>query len=310
MPISAPAAGDGPAAAGRGRAAADDARATATSSPSLSSCRRSTASRQLDLRPRRRASTVGRIQNFGSWSPYLVKDGRTCLGLEYFVNEGDELWTQVRRRPRSSRASASSREFGLVDAADRSRPATSCGCRRRTRCTTSTTQANVDVDARVARRAHRQRVPGRAATACTSYNNQDHSMYTAMLAVENIFGARPRRLVGERRGRVPRGEAQLNRFRWSRRGRCDGFIVRVVYQRAGRHARRSAIKGTYHRLATVGYGSRIHQTRLGLGQARADRRVLRTCSCWGPVVARAGGTGVVAQKTHRRPRLVDDRRRV
>ena len=33
---------------------------------------------------------VGRIQNFGSWSPYLVKDGRTCLGLEYFVFEGDE----------------------------------------------------------------------------------------------------------------------------------------------------------------------------------------------------------------------------
>ena len=37
------------------------------------------------------------------------------------------------------------------------------------------------------------------------YNNQDHSMYTAMLSVENIFGAAPRRLVGERRGRVPRG---------------------------------------------------------------------------------------------------------
>ena len=35
---------------------------------------------------------VGRIQNFGSWSPYLVKEGRTCLGLEYFVFEGDELW--------------------------------------------------------------------------------------------------------------------------------------------------------------------------------------------------------------------------
>ena len=35
---------------------------------------------------------LGRIQNFGSWSPYMVKDGRTCLGLEYFVYEGDELW--------------------------------------------------------------------------------------------------------------------------------------------------------------------------------------------------------------------------
>ena len=36
---------------------------------------------------------LGRIQNFGSWSPEMVKDGRTCLGLEYFVFEGDELWT-------------------------------------------------------------------------------------------------------------------------------------------------------------------------------------------------------------------------
>src|ERR1035437_997897 len=36
---------------------------------------------------------VGRIQNFGSWSPFLVKDGRTCLGMEYFVFEGDDLWT-------------------------------------------------------------------------------------------------------------------------------------------------------------------------------------------------------------------------
>ena len=38
---------------------------------------------------------VGRIQNFGSWSPFLVKDGRTCLGLEYFVFEGDELWNSA-----------------------------------------------------------------------------------------------------------------------------------------------------------------------------------------------------------------------
>ena len=36
---------------------------------------------------------LGRVQNFGSWSPYLVKEGLTCLGLEYFVNEGDETWT-------------------------------------------------------------------------------------------------------------------------------------------------------------------------------------------------------------------------
>lgn len=36
---------------------------------------------------------VGRIQNYGSWSPFLIKEGRTCLGMEYFVTEGDDLWT-------------------------------------------------------------------------------------------------------------------------------------------------------------------------------------------------------------------------
>ena len=31
---------------------------------------------------------VGRVQNFGSWSPYMVKEGRTCLGLEFCVQRG------------------------------------------------------------------------------------------------------------------------------------------------------------------------------------------------------------------------------
>ena len=35
---------------------------------------------------------VGRIQNFGVVVPFMVKDGSTCLGLEYFVFEGDEMW--------------------------------------------------------------------------------------------------------------------------------------------------------------------------------------------------------------------------
>ena len=37
---------------------------------------------------------VGRIQIFNNWSPYLVKDpGTVWLGLEYFCLEGDDLWT-------------------------------------------------------------------------------------------------------------------------------------------------------------------------------------------------------------------------
>jgi protoporphyrinogen oxidase len=37
---------------------------------------------------------VGRIQNFRSWSPDMVPDPATaCVGMEYFCFEGDELWT-------------------------------------------------------------------------------------------------------------------------------------------------------------------------------------------------------------------------
>jgi protoporphyrinogen oxidase len=39
--------------------------------------------------PRTRA---GRIQNFGSWSADMVPAGSTCLGVEYFCSEGDEIW--------------------------------------------------------------------------------------------------------------------------------------------------------------------------------------------------------------------------
>lgn len=36
---------------------------------------------------------LGRIQNYRNWSPDMVPDPtKTCLGLEYFCNEGDELW--------------------------------------------------------------------------------------------------------------------------------------------------------------------------------------------------------------------------
>src|SRR5918992_5899557 len=37
---------------------------------------------------------VGRIQNYRSWSPWMVPDAsNACVGLEYFCFEGDELWT-------------------------------------------------------------------------------------------------------------------------------------------------------------------------------------------------------------------------
>jgi protoporphyrinogen oxidase len=37
---------------------------------------------------------VGRLQNFKNWSPWMVPDeSKTCIGMEYFCFEGDGLWT-------------------------------------------------------------------------------------------------------------------------------------------------------------------------------------------------------------------------
>src|SRR5579862_6601262 len=39
---------------------------------------------------------VGRIQNYRSWSPWMVPDpDKACIGLEYFCFEGDDLWTMA-----------------------------------------------------------------------------------------------------------------------------------------------------------------------------------------------------------------------
>jgi protoporphyrinogen oxidase len=40
------------------------------------------------------AVRVGRIQNYRSWSPWMVPDPeKACVGLEYFCFAGDDLWT-------------------------------------------------------------------------------------------------------------------------------------------------------------------------------------------------------------------------
>lgn len=44
-----------------------------------------------------RAVKLGRFQIYNNWSPYMVKDleNTVWIGLEYFVNEGDEYWNMT-----------------------------------------------------------------------------------------------------------------------------------------------------------------------------------------------------------------------
>jgi protoporphyrinogen oxidase len=127
---------------------------------------------------------VGRVQNFGAWSPYMVRDGRTCLGLEYFVAEGDELWAaaddELIRRATSDLARLrlvpdGSVEAGYVVRMPKAYPIYDDGYAGRVAIVRDWLTENVANVHPVGRNGmHR-------------YNNQDHSMYTAMLTVENIL---------------------------------------------------------------------------------------------------------------------------
>ena len=126
---------------------------------------------------------VGRIQNFGSWSPYLIKEGRTCLGLEYFVFEGDEDWMMsdedlVARGARELEilrlSQADKVEAGYVVRMPKAYPVYD-----------HQYKDNVDV-LRGWLDQHASNVHPVGRNGMHKYNNQDHSMYTAMLTVENI----------------------------------------------------------------------------------------------------------------------------
>ncbi|MGN9768769.1 NAD(P)/FAD-dependent oxidoreductase [Micromonospora sp. SD12] len=129
------------------------------------------------------AVKVGRIQNFGSWSPHLVKDGRTCLGLEYFVFEDDETW----RTPDAELVATATAELerlglvrpGVVEAGYVVRMPKAYPVYD------ERYQHNVDVIRDwLAREVPNVHPVGR--NGMHRYNNQDHSMLTAMLTAENI----------------------------------------------------------------------------------------------------------------------------
>jgi protoporphyrinogen oxidase len=127
---------------------------------------------------------LGRVQNFGSWSPHMVEPGRTCLGLEYFVNEGDELW----RLPDDELVRYAAGEMVTLGLLEPS--AVEAGY------VTRIPKAYPVYDASYQRHVatlrewlahHAANVYPVGRNGMHRYNNQDHSMLTAMLAVENIL---------------------------------------------------------------------------------------------------------------------------
>jgi protoporphyrinogen oxidase len=127
---------------------------------------------------------VGRIQNFGSWSPYLVKEGRTCLGLEYFVFEGDDMWTKP-DEDLIKQGIAELESLGLVR-----KGAVEGGYVVRMPKAYPTYDQFYKRNVEIMREwldEHAPNVYPVGRNGMHRYNNADHSMLTAMLTVENIL---------------------------------------------------------------------------------------------------------------------------
>ena len=128
-----------------------------------------------------------RVQNFGSWSPYMVAEGYNVLGLEYTVNEGDEWWT-ASDDDLIEKGKAELEALGLMRAAD-----VEAGYVVRMPKAYPVYDDAYQAQRRGAPRAGSRRntpnVHPVGRNGMHKYNNQDHSMFTAMLTVENILGA-------------------------------------------------------------------------------------------------------------------------
>jgi len=126
---------------------------------------------------------LGRIQIFNNWSPYLVKDENTVwIGLEYFCNEGDELW----RKSDEDFAKFATDELVNIDFIEKDDVLDSIVIRmQKVYPAYFGTYEQFDVIKNYTDKFENLFLIGR--NGMHRYNNQDHSMLTAIISVENII---------------------------------------------------------------------------------------------------------------------------
>ncbi len=128
---------------------------------------------------------VGRIQNFKNWSAAMVPDpNKTCLGMEYFCSDGDEIWTMsdselldlaTSEVAKLGLADESIVEDGVVLRQAKAYPVYDHDYRQ-----------HLQVIQNYLAKFDNMQTIGR--NGMHRYNNQDHSMLTGMLAVRNLLG--------------------------------------------------------------------------------------------------------------------------
>jgi protoporphyrinogen oxidase len=129
---------------------------------------------------------MGRLQNFRNWSRHMVPDAaKSSLGVEYFVNENDDLWSM----PDDDLVRFASAELVRVGLTRGARIEAGVVFRQKKAYPVydETYSARLHVIESFLKNLTNLQMIGR--NGLHKYNNQDHSMLTAILAVENVFGA-------------------------------------------------------------------------------------------------------------------------
>jgi protoporphyrinogen oxidase len=125
---------------------------------------------------------AGRVQNFGAWSPDMVAPGTTCLGVEYFCFAGDEVW-EMSDEDAVAMATDEMARIGLVDPAQ-----VFDGVKVRVPKAYPMYDRNYEaaVDTIKEYLDGFENLVTCGRNGLHRYNNQDHSMWTAILATLNL----------------------------------------------------------------------------------------------------------------------------
>jgi protoporphyrinogen oxidase/predicted dehydrogenase len=125
---------------------------------------------------------AGRVQNYGAWSAGMVKPGTTCLGVEYFCFRGDEIWEMSDAQA----VALATKELAAIGLIDASKVVDGV----KILVPKAYPMYDVHYESAVATiRTYLQRFENLATCGRNGlhrYNNQDHSMWTALLATLNV----------------------------------------------------------------------------------------------------------------------------
>jgi protoporphyrinogen oxidase len=130
---------------------------------------------------------AGRVQNYGAWSREMVQPGTTCLGVEYFCFQGDQIW-EMSDVDAVALAKQELARIGLIDPS-KVVDGVKVLVPKAYPMYDSKYEAAVETIRAYLEGFENLQTCGR--NGLHRYNNQDHSMWTAMLAARNIMdGAR------------------------------------------------------------------------------------------------------------------------